>query len=701
MSDPTKLKPMPATHIVRIHRQVFLFAVGVMTIPAGAQTEALSPVFVTATRSGETAAAVPFSHVSLEGIDLRESPNTTVDGMLRSIPGFSLFRRSDSLVANPSTQGVSLRGLGPSGASRSLVLLDGVPLNDPFGGWVLWSSVPRESLGRIELVPGGGGTAWGDAALGGVIQLFTEPAIGERERLAVRTGSFNTTDVEGQVTEPVGTGTLQLLGRYTTTDGYFVVAPENRGPIDTPASSRAKWATARWRQPVGKAATLTLTIRDFEEDRGNGTPYTRNGTREKFASVALAAQPSATFQWNATAYAEGEGFSSTFSSVNAARTAETPASNQFDVPSTAVGLAWVGELAASAQARTSFGADVRDVRGETREDSAYVNGGYTKRRFAGGRQTTAGAFAEHTRNVGGGATVTAGLRADEWTDTDGHRRDYASGVLASATTYARHDGTELSPSAGIVWPAGGGVQLHASAQQAYRRPTLNELYRPYRVGNVITDSNADLKTETVTSGEVGADATRGPVEVGLAAFDTELKNTVTNVTIASGPANIPGIGAVPAGGSAQRKMNLDRVRVQGVALHVKWQIVRSLALETQYLLDDTAVRSAGVAPQLVGKQLAQVPRQSASAGLAWKTGRWRIEPRARWVDTQFDDDLNTLRLAPATVIDLSAGVTLRSGLEAFANAENLFDHRIETGRGSGIVSTGMPRMLMIGMRWWR
>jgi len=197
------------------------------------------------------------------------------------------------------------------------------------------------------------------------------------------------------------------------------------------------------------------------------------------------------------------------------------------------------------------------------------------------------------------------------------------------------------------------------------------------------------------------EATRGPVEAGLAAFDNELRHAVANVTIAQGPANVPGIGAVPAGGTAQRKMNLDRVRVRGLALSAKWQLAPGLALQAQYLLDDTAVRAAGVAPQLVGKRLAQVPRQSATAGLAWKAGRWRIEPRVRWVDAQFDDDLNTLRLAPATVIDLAAGVTLRSGLEAFANAENLFDHRIETGRGSGIVSTGMPRMVLVGVRWWR
>ncbi|HEX7630932.1 MAG TPA: Plug domain-containing protein, partial [Lacunisphaera sp.] len=96
----------------------------------------LTPVTVTATRVAEPPEQVPFSLTTFRGGEVRAAPTATVDGALRLMPGFSLFRRSDSFTANPTTQGVSLRGLGPSGASRSLVLLDGIPLNDPFGGWV-------------------------------------------------------------------------------------------------------------------------------------------------------------------------------------------------------------------------------------------------------------------------------------------------------------------------------------------------------------------------------------------------------------------------------------------------------------------------------------------------------------------------------------------------------------------------------------
>jgi len=685
-------------------RCLWLFASFATVAAAFAESQPvpLSPVFVTATRATEAVDYVPFSHQTVSGDALRSAPNVTIDGALRSIPGFSLFRRSDSLVANPTTQGVSLRGLGPSGASRSLILLDGVPLNDPFGGWVLWSKVPRESLASIELVPGAGGTAWGNAALGGVIQLLTEAPVGARERFSVRGGSFDTYDFEAQITEPVGPGTLQLLGRSLSTRGYFTVARERRGPIDQPATSQARWLTGRWRQAIAPNLTATLTVRGFTEDRGNGTPYQRNSSDETFASLVLAAQVSSTFQWNATAYAQNQNFTSTFSAVNAERTAETPASNQYAVPATALGLAWVGEWVAPHDARTSIGFDARDVRGETREDSAWVADAFTRRRFAGGRQSTAGVFAIPSRSIADHTRASLGLRVDGWQDTDGHRRDFVGGVPAANEAFARRDGLALSPSAGVVWSVSDALRVHVSGQHAFRRPTLNELYRPFRVGNVITDANPNLRTETVTSGEIGATLQRGPFTAGVTGFWNELHDSVANVTIAQGPTTVPGIGFVPAGGEGRRKLNLDRTRVRGTAFTTGWKIDPEWSLDAQYLYNDAIVTRASVAPWLAGRRLAQVPRHSASAGLTWRAGRWSISPRARWIGAQFEDDTNQLELAAATVIDFSARVTLGSAAEIFLSAENLFDHRIETGRsGDGLVNVGTPRLILIGFRLWR
>ncbi|MGH7412347.1 MAG: TonB-dependent receptor, partial [Candidatus Methylomirabilis sp.] len=133
----------------------------------------LEPVVVSASRIEQRLRDVPANVTVLTREEIQQSPARTVDDLLRQVPGFSLFRRSGSLVTHPTTQGVSLRGIGPSGVSRTLVLLDGVPLNDPFGGWVYWSKVPLESIERIEVVRGGGSGVYGNYALGGVINIVT------------------------------------------------------------------------------------------------------------------------------------------------------------------------------------------------------------------------------------------------------------------------------------------------------------------------------------------------------------------------------------------------------------------------------------------------------------------------------------------------------------------------------------------------
>jgi outer membrane cobalamin receptor/mono/diheme cytochrome c family protein len=662
----------------------------------------LGSYVVTASRSRQALDRVAFSTRLIDGDDLRAAPTATLDGALRAVPGFSLFRRSDSFSANPTAQGVSLRGLGPSGASRSLVLLDGVPLNDPFGGWVLWTQLPRESLAGTEVVRGGGATAWGNSALGGVIQILTTPLAGDSARLGASLGSFNTRSAEFGVIQTAGQGSVQLLGRAFTTEGFSLVAPERRGPIDVPAASNHRWLSARWRTPITQTLEATVTARTFEETRHNGTPYQRNGSRSNFASLGLNGQPGEAFTWHATAYAQAGGFASTFSSVNTTRTAETPASDQFAVPSTATGAAWTGTWRQANGARTNIGADARNVSGETRENYAYTNDVFTRQRFAGGRQNFAGLYILREQPLGQKFTATLGARLDEWRESDGHRResDRATGVLSRDDRYPGLDGLEFSPSAGLVWRTTSEWRFRAAAQQAFRRPTLNELYRPFRAGSTVTEANPALSTERVTSAELGADWTHGKLTLGTAVFWNDLRDAVGNVTIARGPGTFPIVGTLAAGGIGRQRLNLDRTRVRGVELSAVWRANDALRFNAEALLDDATVRRATIAPALSGKRVAQVPRHSATLGATWNApGKITITPRVRWIGAQFEDDENTLRLGEVVVADLGLSYPLNRHLDLFFNIENLSDARVETGRsGDGVVNTGTPRLLIGGLR---
>jgi outer membrane receptor protein involved in Fe transport len=661
----------------------------------------LPDMIVRAARLAPPRNQMPFTVATLDE-KVAPVPATTLDGALRSLPGFSLFRRSDSLTANPTAQGVSLRGLGPSGASRSLVLLDGVPLNDPFGGWVAWSKVPRESLAGIQVVEGGGAAAWGNAALGGTVQLTTEAPGYPRGRLAAAYGAFATHSVELSASQAVGPGTLQLLGRDFSTDGFSLVAPEDRGAIDVPAASEHRWLAARWNQPVGGGGTsLTVTARTYDEDRNNGTPYQRNSSRENFASAALGGG-TADFIWNAVGYAQDQSFASTFSSVNAARTAETPASNQYAVPATAFGATWTGTWRQAGGAYTSAGADFRQVKGETREYFTYSNGNFTRQRIAGGAQGTGGIFVTHDRELAPQLRATLGGRVDAWRESDGHRRetDRVTGASLRDDRYAGRDGVEFSPSLGLVWTETPGWRLRAAVQHSFRRPTLNELYRPFRAGSVITEANAALKTEHATSAEAGAEYMTAAVTLGATLFWNELTDAVGNVTIARGPGTFPIVGFVPAGGLGRQRLNLDRTRVQGIELTAKWRVAPQLSVTAGYLYNDATVRAASAAPALVGKRLAQVPRQSATLGAVWQPcARLTLAPRLRALGRQFEDDENLLILGAALVTDLGVNCQLTSHCSLYVNAENLTDERIETGRSAdGIVNTGTPRLVLGGVR---
>src|SRR5204862_3002472 len=132
-------------------------------------------ITVSANRTSTRLVETPTSVVVLSRDDLNATAAFRTDDMLRQVPGFSLFRRTTSRTANPTAQGVSLRGLGASGASRALVLVDGVSLNDPYGGWVAWGRVPRAALARAEVLRGGGSDVYGGGAFGGAIQLFLLP----------------------------------------------------------------------------------------------------------------------------------------------------------------------------------------------------------------------------------------------------------------------------------------------------------------------------------------------------------------------------------------------------------------------------------------------------------------------------------------------------------------------------------------------
>ncbi len=673
-----------------------------LPLTAAEPAATLERVVVTTTRSAQPLANSPLAVDLFASEDLRASPSLALDDVLRGSAAFSLFRRSGSLTANPTAQGVSLRGLGPSGASRSLVLLDGIPLNDPFGGWVSWTKLPRESLARIELVRGGGSGAWGNAALGGTIQLLSTPPESDNATLTAMVGDFSTRSAEASITRTVGDGAVQVAARAFSTGGFPLVAEERRGSIDRNAEARHHWAQASWRTVVAGDTRLQLNLRTFDERRGNGTPLQRNRTRETIVSAALDGAVAGGPMWSAVAYAQDQTFASFFSAVSADRTTETPASDQYDVPARAAGASVTFNWIHANEARTTLGGDARWVEGETRERFFLAAGQFTRRRIAGGEQAFAGAFVQHERELAPAWRASVGARVDGWRNTGGVRReiDLTTGAVLRDDRYADTDGIEFSPTVGLVWQPRPGWRARVAAYRAFRVPTLNELHRPFRVGNTITEANPALDVESLIGAEAGLERTFATGGVSAAVFQNDLADAVANVTLGRGPGNVPGVGFVPAGGSGRQRRNLDAVRVRGLELGAHWSPFTTLRLTADYLLSDARVRSAAPPAEITGKRLAQVPRHTVVVGASWQApAQIKATARLRWTSAQFEDDENALRLAPAATVDLGLSRAFGDRWTIFAAVENLFNERVETGRSAdGLVNVAPPRFAHGGVR---
>src|SRR3954466_7825877 len=199
------------------------------TVPAGTSASVdlvLSPaslqeaVTVTATRSERRTGDVPASVNVLDREDIKQSPALVADDLLRQIPTFSLFRRTSSLASHPTAQGVSLRGIGPSGVSRTLVLLDGVPFNDPFGGWVYWSRVPLDATDRIEIVDTSSSSLYGNYAMGGVINVLTSAALRRTVDVKAQYGNRNSPKLDFRASDVWGKLGVVFDGAAFSTDGY-------------------------------------------------------------------------------------------------------------------------------------------------------------------------------------------------------------------------------------------------------------------------------------------------------------------------------------------------------------------------------------------------------------------------------------------------------------------------------------------------
>lgn len=615
-----------------------------------------------------------------------------IEDVLTRVPGFQQFRRSDSRSANPSAQGVTLRALGGNAASRTLVLLDGVPVADAFFGSVPFTALPTDSIGSVAITRGSGVGPFGAGALAGVVALTSRlAAAGWRNAASlnggsVAAGSRGAREAALSFAMPLGAGQFLAEARHDGGDGFLTTPADQRSAASVAARYRAQHLAVSAAIYAGAGAMLYPRIsayRDVRTLRFTGADSGSEGVDASFRLVRPATSPAA---WGAEAIAWVQ--ARDFSNIVVSAASFRPTLDQRSTPS----VGWGGKVELrppgdTARRTLRFGLDVRGASGEAIEDVLAANGARTLTRRSGGNVVTIGAFGEAGEAIGR-VTLTGGLRVDHWRLSDGRlREDSAAGVSIIDQRLPARSGTIASGRAALSWAVRDGLALRGAYYTGFRLPTLNELYRGFTLFPVTTRANAALEPERLTGWEAGV--TWVPVAgttLAVTGFDNRVADAIANVTIAT---------------NLRQRRNIAHIRSRGVEASFESRI-GAVTVSAGAAYSDARLRAASgdaAARPLDGLRPAQSPRWSGAAELRWASAQgWAAAASVRHVGAQFEDDRGVDRLPPSTTADVLLRWPMGAALSGAIRVENIFDARVITRNAAGSIDLGQPRTLWLELR---
>lgn len=654
-------------------------------MPLDVPPPSVSAIVVEAPRLLPLAGQEAFSIATYGAAEL--SAQARLDDVLKTTPGVSLFRRTGSDAANPTIQGLSLRAVAPSGAGRALVTLDGAPQNDPFGGWVIWTSLPGEDLSGAILMRGAGAGPYGAGALTGVVALRERAAGGGLTSFTAEARQRDGWRAAGTF----GAEHLLLAASGSRTDGYRPVRGAAAGAVDTPTTLEDGSIAARAQGEVD-GVRWAARVGAFQEKRGAGLFGAKSNATGSSLTLTVG-----TDYWRVQAWARSSDLENTSVAVAAGRGGATPANDQYSTPARGYGLnaAWQGALG---EWTWELGADIRASEGRTHELFRYMTGSFTRQRTAGGRTLVGGAYAEVALSQPD-FTLVAGGRLDGWRSYDGLRRerDVATGALILDAAPANASGATPTARLGVRQRLRGETWARAAAYVGFRPPTLNELHRPFRVGNDITEANAGLKPETLYGLEAGL-AGEGALKWNLGLFYNQLRDPITNVTIGIGPGTFPIAGFVPAGGALRQRQNAGEIDAYGLEGDVAADLSAAWTLRAAFSLTHARVDGGALATQLTGKRPAQAPALTVTAGGCWRPlARLTLDADLRYESKRFEDDLNQRVLKAGSSLDLRAGWKLSPWTEVYLAADNALNADLAVSQtADGVTGYAAPRTVYVG-----
>ncbi len=665
----------------------------------------LGELIVSALRSPTSVGEVPVNVTTVTREELRLSAAQTLQDVLQEVPGLNFRFPFQAGVAHPSWQAVTLRGLGGTAASRTLVLVDGVPLNDPYFGWVRWSQVPVEVIERIEIVRGGATVSWGSQSLAGVVHVITRSGGAGGFSAGLQGGSQST--FRGDAMASFGDDRVggYVAGEFFDSDGYIVTEPGLRGPVDIPSASSHGALRAKVEFQAGDRLRIHAQGNYFDQDKDNATPLRNNTTEAGFGQVGatLTGNDGSALTFNT--YMQSQSYVNSFSSVDGARGSEQPSISQ-DVPSSGIGANVVWQKPGLGAHDLTLGADLLSATGDASENYLFNDGAFARQRETGGDQRLYGFFVQDRIQAGDRWQLYGGLRLDLWRNSSGFRHifEIADRNVLTDNTFEDRSGTQLSHNLGFMHEASDAVAIRGSFYSGLRVPTLNELYKPFRAaGNVVNESNEALDPERVLGAELGLDLQPDPsMLIRLTGFWARVSDAITDVTIQEAETSgvIQPCGFVAAGGVCRRRDNVGTLRSIGLETEVEVRPSGAWLLALNHQYNPTEVTEAPGRPDLIGNEVQGSPTHRAMLRVGHTDpSTLEVVATGRYLGARFDNDLNTGEIAASFLLDIRLRRQLTSRLSAFASVQNIFDTVAEMSHdANGFIRVAAPRTLVGGLR---
>ncbi len=644
------------------------------------ETLQVSEVVMAATRIPMAPSRISAAATILTQEDIHRTPfqsGTQIDDLLRSVPAVqpSLL---GSRYNHPTAQFVSIRGLG---TRRVLVLLDGVPLNDGFGGWINWGLVP-DRVERVEIIPGGGSNLYGTWAMGGVINIISQSGRPKTGWSGELSGGMLGTNIQSTRAHYGNdrTGVTISYRRFDTT-GFLTVPSDQRGPADMRVGSEHHQFTGRIFHELTAHTAATISGTYYREDRSFGTPFSQGDRTVGTVSFGLKGDQGGWGVWEAKTFAQWQTFNNQSAVVLPSpfvRLSDQPDRLQ-TIPSNDIGGMAQWSVPLLAFSRIVVGGDARAILAQSDEVLASSQAPFVTR----GKQLGVGTFGEWIFEPFDALVLTAGARWDWWKNFGGSR----TAGLGPINIIQDHTASIVNPKFSVLYRVNDRVRVGASVYQAFRAPTLNELYRDFSSSGFTFLSNDRLDPERLTGADMKVEAELLPDGLlGLRAtghYDV-IKDQILFLT--QGPVSV-------------MRQNIGEGRSVGTDVELRSRLDDLLYMTVGYSFVDSVITSFPNQPFREGLRIPNVSRHQVTASLAiGQPSVVQFTLQARYLSRQFADDLNHQPIADFIVLDASLRKRVTPWAELFINGENLTDrHYIATQTG-GLKTLGQPLLILGGLR---